>query len=590
MSATEPAPKPRKRRWLWILGGLIMLILLIGLIVPMFINVDKYRPEIEAAISGATGRKVSLGTIHARLLPSASVVLDGFQLSNPSDFASGNLLSMDQVQAGVSLLPLLHGDIHVTSVTLVRPKLDLLQDENGKTNYTFPAPADARAAGAHPATSSSSFSLDSIDSISLDECEISLEQIPSRGAKPFTVVAAHKVTVTLSNIILGGTDPVKQWHADANLKGVSVDVGALAMPAVFDSGDVKLAAGALNATFQVSAGKVASVKGTLHVPDVTNAVTTFELSTPLLDADALLASIRATPETHPSGPVAAATAAAPSDALLAQGKISAERVSWAPYQGGNANAEIHVYGDRMEVMPASMVLYGGTLQISARTDAKQKPERYSANIQLRSLDLGRMLAASNGGMKGKMTGFAEIDLQLLGSSGGVWQKSLTGNGKLSIKDGKLPGVNLVGALGTLAKAAGVNETTFSSIAGDIGVADGRVTTKQTRMDSSSGEVELSGGFNLMDQSMNYDGKATITPSGGGAAIPAELITGLLSAATNRNISSITVPFSIGGTLSDPKFRPGKGIPNFSSSPKDRNAQADNPIAAGLGKLLGGKHH
>jgi AsmA protein len=589
MSTTQETSKSKKRRWIWILGGIVVLFLLVAMIVPLFINVDKYRPEIEAAISGATGRKVTLGTIHARLLPSASVVVDGFQLSNPKDFAAGNLLSMDQVQAGVSLMPLLHGDIHVTSVTLVRPKLDLLEDENGRTNYTFPTQTDAKAAVAPPASSSSSFALDSIDTISLDECEISLQQIPSRGAKPFTVVAAHKVTVSLSNIILTGADAVKQWRADANLKSVSVDVGALAIPAVFDSGEVKLASGALDANFQVGAGKVAKVKGTLHVPDVTNAVTTFELSTPLLDADALIASIRETPVTRPSSPAAAAEPASGSDALLAQGKISAERVSWAPYQAGNANAEIHIYGDRMEVMPASVVLYGGTLQISARTDSRQKPERYSSNIQLRGLDLGRMLAAANGGMKGKMTGFAEIDLQLFGSTGGAWQKSLTGNGKFSIRDGKLPGVNLAGALGALAKATGVNETTFSSIAGDIEVADGRVNTKQTKMDSSSGAVEVAGGFSLVDQSMSYDGKATITPSGP-SAVPAELITGLLSAATNRNITSITVPFSIGGTLSDPKFRPGKGIPNFSSSPKDKNAQADNPIATGLGKLLGGKHH
>ncbi len=582
-----PAESPR-RRWMWILGGIVVLILLIGLIVPMFINVDKYRPQIEAAISGATGRTVTLGAIHARLLPSASVVVDGFQMGNPKDFAGGNLLSVEQIHAGVSLMPLLHGDIHVTSVTLVHPELDLLQDENGRTNYTFPTQADAKSAGAQTPAPSRGFALDSIDTISLNNCEVLLEQIPSHGAKPFTVVDARKINVSLGNIILGGADPVKHWNADANLGGVTVDVGALAIPAVFDSGEVKLAGGALDANFQLSAGKVSKVKGTLHVPDVTNAVTTFDLSTPVLDADALLSSIRETPEIRPSGPVVNSSAAA-GDQLLAKGKISAERVSWAHYQGGNAAAEIHVYGDRMEVMPASMVLYGGTLQISARTDAKQKPERYSANIQLSGLDLGRMLAAANGGMKGKMTGFAEINLQLFGSAGGVWQKSLTGSGKFSIRDGKLPGVNLAGVLGTLAKAAGVNETTFTSIAGDIGVGDGRVTTKETKMDSSSGTVELSGGFSLIDQSMNYQGKASITPSGSGA-VPAELITGLLSAATNKNITSITVPFSIEGTLSNPRFLPGKGIPNFSSSPKDKNAQADNPLAKGLGKLLGGKHH
>ena len=236
----------------------------------------------------------------------------------------------------------------------------------------------------------------------------------------------------------------------------------------------------LNANFRVRVGKIADVKGTLHVADVAKAETIFELSTPEIDAGALLASIRKTPELK--GSPDATTAAAKSDAMLAQGKITAEKVVWPPYTAGNASAEIHIYSDRMELMPATIFLYGGTLQLSARTDSSQDPERFSANLQLRSLDVGRMLASAPGGMKGKMTGFADFDMQLLGSSGDDWQKTLTGNGNFSIRDGKLPGVNLAGSLGALAKAAGINETSFKRIAGDLSVANGRVSTKETKMD------------------------------------------------------------------------------------------------------------
>ena len=48
-------------RWAWITGGIVLLIILIGLIVPLFINVDKYRPQIAAAIEKETGRQVTLG-------------------------------------------------------------------------------------------------------------------------------------------------------------------------------------------------------------------------------------------------------------------------------------------------------------------------------------------------------------------------------------------------------------------------------------------------------------------------------------------------------------------------------------------------
>jgi uncharacterized protein involved in outer membrane biogenesis len=588
MNSEAKTAASRFPRWAWITFGIVLLLLLIGLIAPLFINVDKFRPRIAAAIEAQTGRQVTLGAIHARLLPSAAVTVDGFQLSNPKDFADGQLLSADQVRGGLTLTALLRGDIHVTSLKLVRPKLVLTQDELGHTNYTFPAEGGAKGTGSAagtPSGASGEFSLAAIDEISLVDMDVTLQQIPGHGAQPFVIVAAHKINVEMGNVLLKA-EAVKQWSANADLGGIAVEMGALAAPAEFKSGDVKLENGTLDANFRVQVGKIADVKGTIHVTDVTKAVPTFDISTQELDASALLASIRKTPEIHSSGDMPAA--AAKTDELLAQGKISAERVTWSPYAGGNASAEIHIYGDRMVVMPAVTFLYGGTLQLSARTDSRQDPERFSANLQLRGLDVGRMLASAPGGMNGKMTGFADFDMQMVGSSGADWQKTLTGNGTFSIRDGKLPGVNLAGSLGALAKVAGLNETSFKRISGDLNIVDGRVSSKQTKMDSSSGEVELGGGVNLSDQAMSFDGKATL---GGAAALPAEIISSLLSAASTKNISAgITVPFSIGGTLSDPKFMPGKGIPGISKTP-DGNGKSANkdPISTGIQSLLKKKH-
>jgi hypothetical protein len=569
-----------KRRWVRITGGVIVVLLILALIIPLFINLDSERPKIEAAILERTGRQATVGAIHFRLLPTIAAVVDEVTLGNPKDFAAGNMLTVDKIKGGLALGPLLHGELHLTSITLVHPKLELVEDENGNVNYSFPSETNSKGA-AGGSSGSSMFTLEGIDEVSLEDLEVSLEQIPSRGAKPFVEVAATKVNVTLGNLVL---DPnaIHQWIAEAKLGGVSVEIGALAVPAVFDSGEAKLANGNLEVNFRVHTGKVADVTGSLHVPDVSHAVTTFELSTPELNADKLLAAMRTTPPTRRSGRAAAPVqSSTPGNELLARGKISVERVVWSTYSGEKAIAEIRMYGDHMEVTPASMSLYGGTLHLTARTDARQEPERFSANIELRGFDLGKMLNSAAGGMKGKMTGVAEVTLQMSGPSGGDWRRAMTGGGNFSIRDGKLPGVNLAGALGVLAKAAGVTETTFKSISGDLGIGDGRVTTKQTTMDSSAGTAVLGGGFSIIDESMNFDGKANLTASGTGA-IPMELISGLLGAATNKTITGITVPFSLGGTLSDPKFRP--GVPSVGTSSKD-GSNSSSPIPGDLGKLF-----
>jgi hypothetical protein len=108
------------------------------------------------------------------------------------------------------------------------------------------------------------------------------------------------------------------------------------------------------------------------------------------------------------------------------------------------------------------------------------------------------------------------------------------------------------------------------------------------MDSSSGVVEVSGGVGLTDQKMSFEGKATL---GGAVAVPAEIISSLLSAASNKNISGgVTVPFTIGGTLSNPTFLPGVGIPGIGkTSSTDSKSTNKDAITNGIQSLFKKKH-
>jgi AsmA protein len=160
--------------WAKILVSVLVVLLLIVAAVPYFVNVDRYRDTIAGAIAKQTGRKVTLGPIHARLFPGAGVTVSDLHIGNPSGFPNGDLLAADEIGVNVALAPLLHGTIHVNSVDIVRPKLTILTDSAGKNNYTFTS-SDAPAALKTPAKSgdtSSSMTLDQIDSINLTGAEI----------------------------------------------------------------------------------------------------------------------------------------------------------------------------------------------------------------------------------------------------------------------------------------------------------------------------------------------------------------------------------------------------------------------------------
>ena len=52
----------RLLKWVLVLGGgLFILVVAALLIVPMFVDVQKYKPEIEKRVSEATGRPFSIG-------------------------------------------------------------------------------------------------------------------------------------------------------------------------------------------------------------------------------------------------------------------------------------------------------------------------------------------------------------------------------------------------------------------------------------------------------------------------------------------------------------------------------------------------
>jgi hypothetical protein len=552
MAPDSPTQISRKRIPTW--GRVVFivfgLIIVTGLVLPYFLDVDRYRTLIVTAVENQTGRKVSIGKIRAKFLPTVGFVVSDFHLGNPPGFAPGDLVSVETIRGNLAWWPLLQKNLQLSSIELVHPKLMLLEDDAGKTNYNF---------ASHPGSKSSegggsSVKLDVISSLTLSGIELTLAHV-SRG-KIQPEMTASKVDVALENVALDPLD-IKRWTGKASLSGVELALPGWKVPLKFSSGQVKLAGGALDADFDAAMGKGADFKGSVKVADLDKGVATFQLSTKQIDFDQLIAVQAETP------PTGARQVAQPArNELVASGKITAERLRWQTYSANNLSAEVRVFNNRMEIWPFSMALYGGTLQVSARADRTQLPQRFSANVQLRNIDVNGAFSAASPASKGKVSGTAELDLQLIGSAAADWQRTINGTGKFSVRDGKLPGLNTGGTMDALAGGLNMKEIPYRSITGDLKVGGGRVASRNIHLDSPDGVIDLAGSFGF-DNTLNYDGKvalASAAAGGGGGA--AGILTGILGQVTKQEVSKMTVPISIRGTFSDPKVMPGKGIPSF----------------------------
>jgi AsmA protein len=568
-NASSPVAKfSRFPLWAKILLGLFVLLLLVVLAVPYFLNVDRYRDTIADAIAKQTGRKVTVGAIHARLFPGAGVTVAELHIGNPSGFPTGDLVGADEIRVNVALAPLLHGIIHVNSVDLVRPKLILLTDNSGKNNYTF-ASTDSTAAPAKSGDSSSSMSLDQIDSINLTGAEIVMGSVIRGAAAP--LADTKGISITLHNFAVS---PMRMhdWQAESNLSSVTLALSGWKDPIAFHSGQFTLSGGKLDAQFVADLATAADIKGTANVPDLEHPQVNFEMSSSQLDIDKLIAVAGSGPSDSSSMPPKPAIPPAGKSDLVARGHINVEKITTKPYTVGPANVEIRVYTDRAELWPISIGMYGGTLQISSRVDRVTDPARFTANVQMRNLDVAKVLDVTPSA-RGKMGGTGELDLQLLGSLTDAWKKSLTGTGKFAVRNGHLPGVNLAGAAQSVMKMAGVGgDTPFTVLEGDINIADQRVASKQIHLDSSAGIVDLRGSLGL-NSTLDYQGSVTVNPP---AAMGSGRVGGIVGGLIGSRVGKITVPFALAGTIESPKVQPGKGVPSFGAP---STASGSTPSAA-----------
>jgi AsmA protein len=122
-----------KLKWI---GSAIVALLVIVVVLPFLIPVDKFRPTIEEKASEALGRKVQLGNLSLSLL-GGSLGIDDLSISDNPRFSSGPFLTAKKVKVGVELIPLIFSQqVNVTEITIIEPQVTMLKDPGGRWNFS----------------------------------------------------------------------------------------------------------------------------------------------------------------------------------------------------------------------------------------------------------------------------------------------------------------------------------------------------------------------------------------------------------------------------------------------------------------------
>jgi uncharacterized protein involved in outer membrane biogenesis len=139
------------KKFLIVIGVLLVVALVVALVLPSFLDVNRYHDQIQAQMEKHLGRPVTLGAMSLSLLP-PSFRVENATIGEDPAFSTGQPFAQAQeLRVAPKLWPLLHGQIELSSLELRQPRIEIVRNEQGAWNFASLGHAAEAAPAAAPA-------------------------------------------------------------------------------------------------------------------------------------------------------------------------------------------------------------------------------------------------------------------------------------------------------------------------------------------------------------------------------------------------------------------------------------------------------
>jgi hypothetical protein len=130
----------------WSIVVLAAVGLLVAVLAALSLAGNALRAPVERIVSARLDRPFKIhGDLRLRLLPPLGISVEGVELGNPPGVEGPPMLALERGTTRVSLLPLLRGRLEVQQADLVRPRLFLGRNADGRANWYFEKLAEMAA-------------------------------------------------------------------------------------------------------------------------------------------------------------------------------------------------------------------------------------------------------------------------------------------------------------------------------------------------------------------------------------------------------------------------------------------------------------
>jgi uncharacterized protein involved in outer membrane biogenesis len=553
------------KKLLIVLGTLLVIVLGVLAILPRMLDINRYHDQIQAELQKQLGRPVQLGQMNLGLLPPTFKVQNAVIAEDPNYNSGLPFAQAAELDVAVKLEPLLHKDVQVESLRMIRPSVELIHAADGTWNFaslgkrTKPTPNQQQASSQPTPLALDLFQIDdgAVGVTDLQKHQprmvynnIDLQLKNVAMGKPFEIaLTAHlpgagKQLVKLDGRSTFVNDPTlvnTPFQGTLQIDQVTLSSAQQYMNSKALSGTEANISGSLK--FNSEGGKL-SADGTVQMDNVTTHGK--PLGYPVVldyhavdDLQADLVTIGNTQLKVGNSP------------FLISGTVNGQST---PAQ---ANLKLNAQGASI----ADLVKLGEAFGMSL-SPGTQPSGQLSADLTARgplsAPAVAGVLQANQLKVSGFLANSAKVNLNLA-PPGGDFVRTLTGKISVQMNDGKLTGVDMSQKLGQIGKFTGANKagagaTQISQLSGDFDLQNGVATTNDLKALTDAGTLAATGTISLVDQGLNMKATAILSKANSQQAGGTN-IGGLMTTAMANNNGEIVIPVLVTGTIPSPKVDP-----------------------------------
>ncbi|MGD0225250.1 MAG: AsmA family protein [Terriglobia bacterium] len=222
-----------KRIALVVVIGVVLVVVGLAIIIPIFLNIDRFRPQVIAQLQQETGKPVQIGRLDLSILPKVAIRVDDFAMGNPTGFPSGDFVKAKKIYAVVNASALMHHQVEITSLELDDLTLDMLEDTHGKWNFENPPAHDPPPPSPAGEKSSASFTLGVIAKLTIVRGQFAAASLLASGVPGPSLVDVHGAAIDLRDVNLNAFTATASLREPASAPGALAAVAAWLNPIVY---------------------------------------------------------------------------------------------------------------------------------------------------------------------------------------------------------------------------------------------------------------------------------------------------------------------------------------------------------------------